>query len=1582
MAERTRSRLVVLCGLALLLSLPLRVSGAGGPGEPHLPPPVVVTAVAFAVAPPQAELPPEAEAIPSEEAGEEETEEPRLFRPPTVDAGPGSIDGAVFPSLFGPSASMLESLPLPSFSFEGLNNQDNLTVFRFPNHPPDTVGDVGPSRYVQMVNTLYRVFDKQGNPLTPPRALSSLFAPLGSSSPCSASNSGDPIVVYDPLADRWLLSQFCLRATPFRHQMIAISQTSDPAGAYFLYDFMMPNDKFPDYPKLGVWHDAYTMTDVQFEPSGPAYEGTGAFAFDRVKMLQGDPAPSYIYFDLGPLDPGIGGVLPADLDGLVPPPTGSPAYFAGFRADEYGDPADALQIFEFRPDFSHPASSTFTERPESRLAVPSFDPRTPNTLRVVEQPPPATSGAYLDALQDRLMHRLAYRNFGDHESLVLNHTVNVGPDPSTTAGHQSAVRYYELRRPLPSGAFSVTEAATFAPDSENRWMGSAAQDHQGDIAVGYSVSSTSIFPSIRYAGRLATDSPNGLFQGEASLAAGTGSQLVGTGRWGDYSAMVVDPSDDCTFWYTNEYYTQASQASSTSGWLTRIGSFRFPSCAPAPMGALAGTVTRCDTGAPVPGASVQVPGGYFRTTSSSGGFSMTLPPGTYAITVSRPPLGSALVSGLVVVDGQTTAANVCFAPAAIIVSHGVPTLDTESCAPANGGADPGESVSALFSLDNLGTGATSDLVATLLSTGGVTSTGPAQSYGSIPPGGPPVGRTFSFRVEPALGCGDSVVATLELRDGVEDLGTVSFPISLGQIFQEGFDEVDAPALPQGWTSSTLGTSLPPWITTTTGGFFVSPPNGAGVLSSPAISESRLDSPVISIPSVPARLSFMSSFSLQTERDGGVLEISLDGGPFIDILASGGHFLEGGYTGKIQAGTSSPIAGRNAWTGTQAVGSQPFFLTRLDLPLSASGHTVRLRWRAAFDNSVSPPGAGWRIDDVALSIMTCCGAQIAGAPPASVQEESCVPSNGVPDPDETIVVGFPLRNVGDEASTDLTATLLTGGGVLAPGPAQSYGSLIPGGPSVSRSFRFVPSGECGGGIDATLELRDGAVDLGRRSFHLALGSAVTLLSENFDGVAVPALPAGWIATRPLGATPQLWASGFGSFSAPNNAFTFGSSAPSDNRLDSPVIPIDAGAFAEMSFRNKYNFESGYDGGVLEISIGGSAFTDILEAGGSFLEGGYNRMLALGSGNPLAGRRAWSGTRSDASPGFITTRVRLPVSALGQTIRIRWRAGFDAASSPTSAIWRIDDFLLTLTRCCNQPCQLACPGDMSAASAPGLCGSEISYPAPGVSGSCGVVDSSPSSGSFFPVGVTLVGASGDSGGACSFQVEVRDVEAPILVMGALPSILWPPNHQMIEAHASWTASDNCPGAQVHLDSVTSSEPDDAPGGGDGNTSDDIQGTSTGTADADVSLRAERDGGGAGRTYNLAYSVSDAAGNVTASSAAIFVPHDRNGVTDPLSLTLTPEGASTLVAWSITTGATSYSLIRGNVANLKEESQAIDLGPVICLAQGPGTSIVEPEGSVIPLSGQVFFYLVAYHDGMESSYGSPSTSKPRVPLSGSCE
>src|SRR5262245_6035136 len=441
-------------------------------------------------------------------------------------------------------------LPGPSLTFEGLNNRDNTAAFGFRVLPPDTNGDVGPRHYVQTVNLLFRVYSKAGAPLTPPTKMSSLFASIGG--PCAATDDGDPITLYDERADRWLLSQFALPNFPNApfYQCVAVSQTGDPAGAYFVYEFLMPNTKLNDYPHFGVWPDAYYMTDNQFLPPNLNFAGAGAFAFDRKKMLAGDPSAGFIYFDLNNLDPSLGGGLPSDLDGAAPP-TGTPNYFAFPTSRVFGDPSYALRLFEFHADFGNPAASTFTERAESPVPVAAFDP----TLNVVagscgagvtgfssrddiDQPPipgllAASCNAKLDGISDRLMHRLQYRNFGGHESLVASHTVDVNATPPTLpTGHKAGVRYYEVQRPLPDGAFAVNEQATFAPDGDHRWMASAAMDSNGNLAVGYSTSSTGTFPSIRFAGRTAGSPPNGLFLGEASLHAGAGSQANTASRRG------------------------------------------------------------------------------------------------------------------------------------------------------------------------------------------------------------------------------------------------------------------------------------------------------------------------------------------------------------------------------------------------------------------------------------------------------------------------------------------------------------------------------------------------------------------------------------------------------------------------------------------------------------------------------------------------------------------------------------------------------------------------------------------------------------------------------------------------------------------------------------------------------------------------------------------------------------------------------------------------------------------------------------------------------------------------------------------
>ena len=251
--------------------------------------PYVGHAVRFGITPPVRDLPPEAAIKPEDIVGEIFIKD---VPNKVIRREAAGVEGSADP-VVQTAPPAVAAIPAPTATFEGLSSVGNISLFGSTVLPPDTVGDVGPSHYVQMVNLAWQVFDKStGAGLLPggPLKLSSLFSALGPANPCTPTNDGDPIVLYDELADRWLLSQFCVSvANPNNHQLIAISQTGDPTGAYFVYDFMMPNNKFNDYPKFGVWSDAYYMTDNQFNQAGTAFLGGGAFAFDRARMLAGDP---------------------------------------------------------------------------------------------------------------------------------------------------------------------------------------------------------------------------------------------------------------------------------------------------------------------------------------------------------------------------------------------------------------------------------------------------------------------------------------------------------------------------------------------------------------------------------------------------------------------------------------------------------------------------------------------------------------------------------------------------------------------------------------------------------------------------------------------------------------------------------------------------------------------------------------------------------------------------------------------------------------------------------------------------------------------------------------------------------------------------------------------------------------------------------------------------------------------------------------------------------------------------------------------------------------------------------------------
>jgi len=406
--------------------------------------------------------------------------------------------------------------------------------------PPDTNGVAGATQYVQWVNESFAVFNKSTGALVyGPAAGNTLWKGFGGG--CQNNNDGDPIAQYDKAANRWVMTQFSVSTTPYL-QCIAVSQTSDATGAWYRYSLSMPN--FPDYPKLGVWPDAYYMSFNMFK--GNRFVGARACALQRSQMLIGAAANAVCF----QLSNAYGGLLPSDLDGATAPPAGSPDYFLDFGTS-------SLRLWKFHVNFVTTSNSTFSG--PSTISVPAFSEACSGGTCI---PQPGTS-QQLDSLADRLMYRLAYRNFGDHEALVANHSV--------VAGSSVGVRWYELRSPGTTPV--VYQSGTFAPDSAYRWMGSIAMDHVGDIALGYSASSSSIYPSIRYTGRAPTD-PLGTLGAENIILAGGGSQNGGLNRWGDYSAMAIDPADDCTFWYTNEYL----KATGSFNWSTRIASFKFPGC--------------------------------------------------------------------------------------------------------------------------------------------------------------------------------------------------------------------------------------------------------------------------------------------------------------------------------------------------------------------------------------------------------------------------------------------------------------------------------------------------------------------------------------------------------------------------------------------------------------------------------------------------------------------------------------------------------------------------------------------------------------------------------------------------------------------------------------------------------------------------------------------------------------------------------------------------------------------------------------------------------------------------------------------
>ena len=443
-----------------------------------------------------------------------------------------------------------EALAKPSppilLQFAGLGDTD---PFFCNCEPPDTEGAPGATQYVQFVNLSFEVFSKTGARLHGPVPGNNLWSGFGG--PCQTDNNGDPIVRFDAMAQRWVLSQFAVSSGPPFFECVAVSTTADATGSYHRYAFQFSN--FPDYPKMAVWPDAYYFTFNNFDPTGSFFVGADACAANRTNMLAG-LATTMQCFQQGN---SIFGMLPSDLDGPTKPAAGTQNFIINLGMN-------ALRLWKFHVDFVNPQNSRLTG--PTTISVAAFTPLCPTQFRGQCVPQKGTTQV-LESLGNRPMYRLVYRNFtgtGAHSTLLISHSIKVG-------ANSGGVRWYEMRNP--ETTHTIFQSGTFAPDGNVRWLPSIAMDKVGDIAVGYSKSSTTVFPSILYAGRTPSDSL-GTLEAEVNIKAGSGSENGTHSRWGDYSAMNIDPVDDCTFWYTNEYLDRSADFV----WRTQIAKTKFPNC--------------------------------------------------------------------------------------------------------------------------------------------------------------------------------------------------------------------------------------------------------------------------------------------------------------------------------------------------------------------------------------------------------------------------------------------------------------------------------------------------------------------------------------------------------------------------------------------------------------------------------------------------------------------------------------------------------------------------------------------------------------------------------------------------------------------------------------------------------------------------------------------------------------------------------------------------------------------------------------------------------------------------------------------
>jgi Carboxypeptidase regulatory-like domain len=834
------------------------------------------------------------------------------FQPQPLRYTPGQTPKGASTTILNWNDPVAQTVPIPGLmpdpilTFAGMQRNINGSGW-----PPDTNGDVGGNYYIQTVNTSIAIYNKTTGTLLSSWTFDAFFSPAVGS-PCQSGHRGDPVVVYDRFAQRWVISDFKLPNGGPYYECVAVSQTTDPInGGWYYYSIPISDTAINDYPKLGVWRDTYVFTFNMFSNHGNFWGGVQVWALEKASMIAGEPTTA-IYYTLS-ANSGYNSLLPSHALSL--PPEGASNYLV---AVEY---PDSLLIWKFTPDWYTPENSTFTG--PTQLTVAPFA-----TAASISQP---GSTVLLDSLSYRPMMQLIYRAVNGVESLWLTHTV--------ASGGVAGLRWYEVRQP--AGAPVLHQQGTYQPDSYHRWMGSLSVDQDGNMALGYSIGSGTMYPGIRYTGRLAGEIPGLLPQGEKTIVNGTTSQAAYQ-RWGDYSAMAVDPADDCTFYYTTEYYLGTSP---NTNWQTRVGSFKYPSCGQ-PEGRIRGMVRDSISLLPIPGVQVVADSPTQKMTvisDNSGVYTITLSAGTFSLTAGPLLPGypeATAVSNVSLAAGDTTAQDIFLGPASNLNSNGQTVDDNVPTANNNGYAEPGESdIKLWLAIENTGALASTGVTAQLATlTPGVTIITDTVSYPDIAVGQSEIGlKPFGFSIEQSVACGSDIQFRATVTDTlhtylIEFSVNASIPLPRANLINHNVENGSAGWItggsPNTWaiTSSTAHSPTHSWTDSPSSDYA---DNATTYLKSPVLNTWYTRN---------LRLSFWTRYSLETGWDYVFLDYSTNGGATWSSSSQALATLTGIHTNWEQVA--------------------------MDIPDLQNNSNLAFRFRLVTDTSVAEDGI--YLDDISLS----------------------------------------------------------------------------------------------------------------------------------------------------------------------------------------------------------------------------------------------------------------------------------------------------------------------------------------------------------------------------------------------------------------------------------------------------------------------------------------------------------------------------------------------------------------------------------------------------------------------------------------